>query len=41
MARKEVPRPGYREVFCPYIRLKDGRIIYPKSAKVFHFYVKA
>ena len=31
---------GYREVFCRYIRLKNGKIIYPKNARVFHFFVK-
>ena len=34
------PRPGYREVFCPYVIRKD-KVIYPKKAKVFHFWVKA
>lgn len=29
----------YREVFCPYV-IRNGKIIYPKKAKVFHFYVK-
>ena len=28
-----------REVFCRYIR-RNGKIIYPKNAKVFHFWVK-
>lgn len=28
------------DVFCRYIR-RDGRIIYPKNAKCFHFRVKA
>ena len=31
---------GYREVFCRYITLKNGKRIYPKNAKVFHFFVK-
>jgi len=35
---KTVPN-GYREVFCKYIR-KNGKIIYPKSGKVFHFFIK-
>ncbi len=26
------------EIFCRYIR-KNGRIIYPKKGKYFHFYV--
>lgn len=34
------PRPGYREVFCRFI-IKNGKVIYPKTGKVFHFYVKA
>jgi hypothetical protein len=38
--KKATPRPGYREVFCRYI-IRNGKIIYPKNAKVFHFYVKA
>ncbi len=32
--------PGYREVYCRCI-IRNGKIIYPKKAKVFHFYVKA
>ncbi len=31
--------PGYVEVFARYIR-RNGRIIYPKRAKFFHFWVK-
>lgn len=27
-----------KEVFCRYIR-KNGRIIYPKKSKFFHFFV--
>lgn len=27
-----------REVFCRFIR-KNGRVIYPKNAKFFHFWV--
>jgi len=30
---------GYREVFCRYV-IRNGKIIYPKKAKVFHFFVK-
>ncbi len=30
---------GYREVFCRYI-MRHGKIIYPKKAKFFHFFVK-
>ncbi len=33
------PRPGYREVFCRFI-IKNSKVIYPKKAKVFHFFVK-
>jgi len=36
---EEAPK-GYREVFARYVRRKDGTIMYPKNAKVFHFYVK-
>lgn len=32
-------RSGYREVFCRCIK-RNGKIIYPKKAKVFHFFVK-
>jgi hypothetical protein len=32
-------QPGYREVFCRYVR-RNGKIIYPKKARVFHFFVK-
>jgi len=35
---KTVPS-GYREVFCKFIR-KNGKIIYPKNGKVFHFFIK-
>jgi hypothetical protein len=34
----KVPK-GYREVFCRYI-VRNGKIIYPKNGKVFHFFVK-
>ena len=27
------------EVFCPYIR-KNGKIIYPKNGRLFHFFVE-
>lgn len=30
---------GYKEVFCRYIK-RNGKIIYPKNGKVFHFFVK-
>jgi hypothetical protein len=36
---KKSPRPGYREVFCAYV-IRKGKIIYPKKAKVFHFFIK-
>ena len=35
---KECPK-GYKEVFCRYIR-RNGKIIFPKNGKVFHFFVK-
>jgi len=31
--------PGYKEVFCRYIT-RNGKIIFPKKGKVFHFFVK-
>jgi hypothetical protein len=37
--RKKVDRPGYREVFCRFIT-KNGKVIYPTTAKFFHFWVK-
>ena len=37
---KKTPPAGYREVFCRYIT-RNGKRIYPKKAKMFHFYVKA
>lgn len=36
---KKSPPPGYREVFCPYV-IRKGKVIYPKKAKVFRFFVK-
>jgi hypothetical protein len=30
---------GYREVFCRYI-VRNGKRIYPKNARFFHFFVK-
>ncbi len=35
---KECPK-GYKEVFCRYI-IRNGKIIFPKNGKVFHFFVK-
>lgn len=35
---KQAPA-GYRIVFARYIR-RNGKIIYPKKAKVFRFFVK-
>ena len=32
--------PAMREIFCRYIK-RNGRIIYPRKAKAFHFYVKS
>lgn len=37
---KKTPKPGFREVFTPYI-VRNGKVIYPKNAKVFHFFVKS
>ncbi len=31
--------PTMVEVFCRYVR-RNGKIIYPKKAKFFHFWVK-
>ena len=31
---------GMVEVFCTFIR-KNGKVIYPKHGKYFHFFVKA
>jgi len=43
-SRREAPMKNnpvvIREVFCRYITLKNGKRIYPKNAKVFHFFVK-
>lgn len=33
-------KAGYVEVFCRYI-VRNGKTIYPKNAKYFHFWVKA
>ena len=30
---------GYVEVFCKYV-VRNGKIIYPKKAKFFHFWAK-
>ena len=35
------PGPGWVEVFCAYVTLKNGKRIYPKNGKCFHFWVKA
>ncbi len=32
-------KEGYTEVFCRYIT-KNGKRIYPKKARFFHFFVK-
>jgi hypothetical protein len=39
MATKKVVPAGYREVFCRYIT-RNGKVIWPKNAKCFHFWVK-
>ena len=36
---KKKSSTDYREVFCRYI-VGNGKIIYPKNGKVFHFFVK-
>jgi len=36
---KAKPKAGYREVFCRYV-VRNGKKIYPKNGKVFHFFVK-
>ncbi len=38
MKQREL-RTGYKEIFTRYVH-KNGRIIYPKKAKYFHFWVK-
>lgn len=30
---------GWVEIFAPYVK-RNGRIIYPKNKKYFHFYVR-
>lgn len=35
----KTPPAGYKEVFCKYIKLKDGTIRYPKKSKYFRFFV--
>jgi len=35
---KQCPK-GYKEVFCRYV-IRHGKTIFPKKAKVFHFFVK-
>jgi len=30
---------GYREVFCRYVR-RNGKVVYPKNARFFRFFVK-
>ena len=36
----KTPPDGYVEIFCKFIKAKDGTIRYPKNAEYFHFYVK-
>ncbi len=36
---KECPK-GYKVVFARYVIRRDGKIIYPKKAKVLRFFVK-
>lgn len=35
---KECPE-GYKEVFCRYVT-RNGKRIYPKNARFFHFFIK-
>ncbi len=35
----EKPEKGMIEIFCRYIT-RNGKRIYPKNAKLFHFFVK-
>jgi len=37
--KPEKAEDGWMEVFCRYIT-KNGKRIYPKNAKFFHFFVK-
>ena len=37
--KEQQPRAGYREVFCTHVH-RNGKVIYPKKAKYFHFWVK-
>ena len=34
-----IPREGYKEIFCAYIRV-NGKKVYPKTARCFHFFIK-
>jgi hypothetical protein len=38
--KRSVGKPGEIEVFCRHI-IRKGKVIYPKRAKFFHFWVKA
>lgn len=40
MAKTGVVPEGYRVVYSAYITLKNGKRIYPKSARAFRFLVK-
>ncbi len=40
MVMAEDSKPGMVEVFCAYIT-RNGKRIYPKNGKCFHFWVKA
>ncbi len=39
MEKQKEYRPGYKLVYARYIR-RNGKIIYPKRAKFFRFWVK-
>lgn len=30
---------GQKEIFCRFIRKKNGQVVYPKNSKYFHFWV--
>lgn len=39
MKSSSQPKEGYKEIFCKKI-VKNGKVVYPKNSKFFHFYVK-
>jgi len=38
MKKRSIP-VGYKEIFCRYI-IRNGKPVYPKTARCFHFWVK-